>query len=50
MNARVRSIGVCRLVVLLLVGGCAGGGAFRVSDVTPEAIPALEAERDRPAL
>ena len=50
MSARIRAIGFCRLAALLVVGGCAGGGAIRVSDVTPQSIPALEAERTtRPA-
>jgi len=50
MSARVRAIGLCRLAALLAVGGCAGGGAIRVSDITPQSIPALEAERTtRPA-
>ena len=42
MSAPTRAIGACRLAVLLLLAGCAGGGALRVSDITPEAIPALE--------
>ncbi|MGD0484801.1 MAG: tetratricopeptide repeat protein [Gemmatimonadales bacterium] len=45
MSAPTRAIGACRLAVLLLLGGCAGGGALRVSDITPEAIPALEQAR-----
>ena len=50
MSAHIRAIGLCRLAALLAVGGCAGGGAIRVSDVTPQSIPALEAERaTRPA-
>ncbi len=31
--------------MLVLAGGCAGGGALRLGEATPEAIPALEAER-----
>ena len=50
MSARVRAIRLCRLVALLGAGGCAGGGAIRVSDVTPESIPTLEAARaERPS-
>lgn len=45
MSAHVRAFGLVRLAMLLVVGGCAGGGAIRVSDVTPQSIPALEAER-----
>ncbi|MGD0485072.1 MAG: CsgG/HfaB family protein [Gemmatimonadales bacterium] len=46
MTPRSRSaLGLCRLAALLALGGCAWRGAIRVSDVTPEAIPALEAER-----
>lgn len=45
MSAPTRAIGACRLALLLLLAGCAGGGALRVSDITPEAIPALEQAR-----
>lgn len=45
MNARMRVLGVGRMALLLAVGACAGGGAIRVSDVTPQSIPALEAAR-----
>ena len=45
MSAPTRAIGACRLAALLLLAGCAGGGALRVSDITPEAIPALEQAR-----
>ncbi len=45
MSAPVRAIGLSRLALLLAVGACAGGGAIRVSDVTPQSIPALEAAR-----
>lgn len=45
----VHRIGAASLGVLLLVsgGGCAGGGALRLSDVTPEAIPSLRADLAR---
>ena len=50
MSASVRALGLSRLVLLLSVGACAGGGALRVSDVTPQSIPALESARaQRPA-
>jgi TolB-like protein len=50
MDASVRALGFSRLVLLLSVGACAGGGALRVSDVTPQSIPALESARaQRPA-
>jgi TolB-like protein len=45
MSAHARAIGACRWAVLLGLAGCAGGGALRVSDITPESIPALEAAR-----
>ena len=45
MSASVRALGFSRLVLLLSVGACAGGGALRVSDVTPQSIPALESAR-----
>ena len=45
MSAPTRAIGASRLAVLLLLAGCAGGGALRVSDITPEAIPGLEQAR-----
>src|SRR5512140_1169914 len=49
MSAPTRAIGPSRLAVLLLLAGCAGGGALRVSDITPEAIPGLEQARtERP--
>jgi TolB-like protein len=45
MSAPTRAVGACRLALLLLLAGCAGGGALRVSDITPEAIPGLEQAR-----
>lgn len=45
MSAPIRAIGPCRLALLLLLAGCAGGGALRVSDITPESIPGLEQAR-----
>ena len=45
MSAHTRAIGACRWAFLLGFAGCAGGGAFRVSDITPQAIPALEEAR-----
>jgi TolB-like protein len=45
MSASVRALGLSRLVLLLSVGACAGGGVLRVSDVTPQSIPALESAR-----
>ena len=50
MSAYARAIGACRWAVLLGLAGCAGGGALRVSDITPQSIPALEEARAaRPA-
>ena len=50
MSAHARAIGACRWAVLLGLAGCAGGGALRVSDITPQSIPALEEARAvRPA-
>lgn len=45
MSARPRAIGVSRAAALLLLAGCAGGGAIRVSDITPQSIPSLEQAR-----
>jgi TolB-like protein len=45
MSAYARAIGACRWALLLGLAGCAGGGALRVSDITPQAIPALEEAR-----
>ena len=50
MSASVRALSLSRLALLLSVGACAGSGAIRVGDVTPESIPALEsAQAQRPA-
>jgi len=45
MDAVVRAAGLCRGVLLVALAGCAGGGALRVGDITPESVPALEQER-----
>ena len=45
MSARTRAIGVSPVAALLLLAGCAGGGVIRVSDITPQATPALEQAR-----
>ena len=45
MDALVRATGLCRSVLLVALAGCAGGGALRVEDITPEWIPALEQAR-----
>ncbi|OGT99731.1 MAG: hypothetical protein A2085_05780 [Gemmatimonadetes bacterium GWC2_71_10] len=50
MNAphRVRGL-LASAVAAAIAGGCAGGGALRVADITPEQIPQLEAQRaERP--
>ena len=47
MSAYARAIGACRWAVLLGLAGCAGGGALRVSDITPQSIPQLEEARAR---
>jgi TolB-like protein len=47
MSAHVRALGACRWAFLLGLVGCAGGGALKVSDITPEAIPRLEEARAR---
>jgi TolB-like protein len=47
MSASTRAIGPSSLAVLLLLAGCAGGGALRVSDITPAAIPGLEEARSQ---
>jgi len=44
MASLLRPSSVLHLTLLLSAGACAGGG-LRVSDVTPQQIPALEAER-----
>ena len=38
---------VLRIALVLACGACATGGAIRVSDVTPQSIPSLEAERSQ---
>jgi tetratricopeptide (TPR) repeat protein len=45
MTPLLRGSSVLRFTLVLAAGACAAGGAIRVSDVTPESIPALEAER-----
>jgi TolB-like protein len=47
MSAYARAIGACRWAFLLGLAGCAGGGALRVSDITPQSIPGLEEARAR---
>jgi TolB-like protein len=47
MSAYTRAIGGGRWAVLLGLAGCAGGGALRVSDITPQSIPQLEQARAR---
>jgi len=47
MTALLRPSSVLRLILVLSAGACAGGGAIRVSDVTPQQIPALEAARSQ---
>jgi TolB-like protein len=46
MSAVHRARGGALFIVAILASGCAGGGALRVSDITPEQIPTLEAQRD----
>ncbi len=38
---------VLRFALVVACGACATGGAIRVSDVTPQSIPSLEAERNQ---
>jgi len=45
MTSHSSAIGVGRLALLLGLAGCAGGGGLRVSDITPQSIPALEQAR-----
>lgn len=45
MIALLRARVALRLALVVCAGGCAGGGALRVSDVTPQSIPALETQR-----
>jgi TolB-like protein len=47
MTCLLRVRGVLPLTLALAAGGCAAGGAIRVSDVTPQQIPALEAEKSQ---
>ncbi len=47
MTALLRPSSVLRLTLVLSCGACAGGGGIRVSDVTPQQIPSLEAEKGR---
>jgi TolB-like protein len=47
MSAYARAVGACRWAVLLGLASCAGGGALKVSDITPQAIPQLEEARTR---
>jgi len=45
MTPALRGNRVLRLALLAACGACATGGAIRTSDVTPQSIPSLEAER-----
>jgi len=45
MTPALRGHRVLRFALVVACGACATGGAIRVSDVTPQSIPALEAER-----
>jgi tetratricopeptide (TPR) repeat protein len=45
MTPALRGHRVLRFALLVACGACATGGAIRVSDVTPQSIPSLEAER-----
>jgi tetratricopeptide (TPR) repeat protein len=47
MTPLLRGSSVLRFTLVLAAGACATGGAIRVSDVTPESIPSLEAERSQ---
>jgi tetratricopeptide (TPR) repeat protein len=47
MTPLLRGSSVLRFTLVLATGACATGGAMRVSDVTPESIPSLEAERSQ---
>ena len=44
---RFRARNVLRFGLLASLAACAGGGALRIGDITPQSIPALEAERDQ---
>jgi len=45
MRPALRGYRVMRLALALACGACATGGPVRVSDVTPQSIPTLEAQR-----
>jgi len=45
MTSLLRPSSMLRLTLVLAAGACAGGGAMRVSDVTPQQIPTLEAQK-----
>ena len=47
MTSLLRPSSVLRLTLVLAAGACAGGGAMRVSDVTPQQIPTLEAQKSQ---
>jgi tetratricopeptide (TPR) repeat protein len=47
MTPALRGNRVLRIALVLACGACATGGAIRVSDVTPQSIPSLEAARSR---
>ncbi len=47
MASPLRPSSVLYLTLVLFAGACAAGGGIRVSDVTPQQIPSLEAERSR---
>jgi tetratricopeptide (TPR) repeat protein len=47
MTPALRGNRVIRFALVLACGACATGGAIRVSDVTPQSIPSLEAMRSR---
>jgi len=47
MTPALRGNRVLRIALVVACGACATGGAVRVSDVTPQAIPTLEAERSQ---
>jgi tetratricopeptide (TPR) repeat protein len=45
MTSLLRPSSIVYVTLVLSAGACAAGGAIRVSDVTPQQIPALEAEK-----
>jgi len=47
MTSLLRPSSMLRLTLVLAAGACAGGGAIRVSDVTPQQIPTLEAQKSQ---